>query len=89
MKVAVAMVGMVILFGVTDANANSVSTGQNVLLIAQKDTASQAKRVHPVTGKRLHPAVYRKGAYRHRTAGHSARRSPSGKAMQGPALLNQ
>ena len=85
MKETVAIASIAILFGITDANANSTSTNPNMLEVAQKASTRQAKRLHPVTGKRWHPAIYKKGAYRHHEGEHSARRSPSGKAMQEPA----
>jgi hypothetical protein len=68
MKATVAIAGLAILFGITDANANDPSMDQNILQVAQKaSTAQTTKRLDPVTGKRLrstaskkrwHPAVY-------------------------------
>jgi hypothetical protein len=85
MKEAMAIASIAILFGITDANANSAPTVENTLQVAQKAATKQAKRLHPVTGKRLHPAVYKKGAYRHHPGTRSARRRSSGGAMQQPA----
>jgi hypothetical protein len=75
MKEAIAVASMAILFGVTNANANSAPASQNIVQVAQK-TTKEAKRY----GKRWHPAVYKKGEYRKRTA----RRSPYGGAMKEP-----
>jgi hypothetical protein len=77
MKQAIAVASIAILFGATNANANSAPADPNILQVAQK-TTKESKR----TGKRWHPALYKKGTYR--SGERASRRGSYGKGMQEP-----